>query len=490
MSAGKPEGDRDVIPRWRDPKSHANRAELDPLRIEERAQNSVGLDEREADWREHHTLGFALDLVGAAVVLGSTPAAREAAEEVLVSQSSSDVARLAARRVLAEPEHGPPAPLEEQTNAEGRAEIRRLKERLKADPRNTLAWTEIARYYTILGQRDKASAAMRIAIALAPDHRYVLRAAARLAVHHGQFDLAHSVVARAARTSYDPWLVATELATAGPAQVRPRFVRQARLMMEGGAFAPRSTSELASALGTIELRAGSQRRARRLIEASLEAPNDNAIAQGQALSKQLPSVEINDVLLGESAEARALRHGAAMESEKALQAAWEWHRDQPFASGPGELGSYHASVADRFEEGARIARAALKANPKEFLLSNNLAFCLLKLDRVAEAAEVLAAIDFDKLDQDQVSTYLATVGLFEFRAGRFDAGRSHYRTAIQRSRSTNHQTLAKINLAVEEYRAGCFEEAAELVREVLSATSHSHDPEVKAWLNRLPSQGR
>ena len=178
-----------------------------------------------------------------------------------------------------------------------------------------------------------------------------------------------------------------------------------------------------------------------------------------------------------------------MESGQALRAAWEWHNDQPFASGPGELGSYHASVAEEFEEGVRIADASLKANPNEFLLSNNLTFCLLKLDRVTEAAEILGEIETEGLDSATAATYIATVGLLEFRRGNPDLGRRHYQNAIQRSRSPSHRMRAKINLAVEEHRAGFFEEAMRLVDEVLAAASSSSDPEAKAWLDRLPSRG-
>jgi len=487
MSAGKPKGDRDVIPRWRNPRHPATRFELDPLRVEGRPVDRTGLREREGDWQANGTLGFALDLVGTAVVLGPSQPAKEAAKLVLETPGTSEVARHASRRVLASPDHEDLRSLSEPTNAEVRAQIHNLRERLRSDPRNAIAWAEAARHYTILGERGKAAGCMRVAVGLMPDHRYVLRAAVRLAVHHGEFDRGHALVARAPRTPTDPWLVATELATAGPAEARPRFVRHGRRMLEDVSFSPRSMSELASALGTFELRGGSQRRARRLIQDSLRAPNDNAIAQGQWLSKQMPSVEIDEILLGESAEARAIRHGAAMESEQALQAAWEWHQDQPFASGPGELGSYHASVAGKFEEGVRIAEASLKANSNEFLLSNNLAFCLLKLDRANEAAKILDDIQTEDLDSDQVPTFLATRGLFEFRVGNPDLGRRHYRTAIQRSRSSNHRILAKINFAVEEYRAGFFEEAMQLIREVLSAARADSDPEVRAWMRRLPS---
>ena len=197
MSAGKPEGDRDVIPRWRHPRSAPTRAELYPVQAQDRPVDKAGLHEREGDWHRTPTLGFALDLVGTAVVLGASDSARTAADMVLANSSTSQIARKAAKRVLSLPDSDVPA-VSDPSTPETRAQIRRLKQRLGHDPRNALGWTEIARYYTILGQREKAANAMQIAVYLFPDHRYVLRAAVRLAVHHGELDRAHAAVAKAA----------------------------------------------------------------------------------------------------------------------------------------------------------------------------------------------------------------------------------------------------------------------------------------------------
>jgi tetratricopeptide (TPR) repeat protein len=143
-------------------------------------------------------------------------------------------------------------------------------------------------------------------------------------------------------------------------------------------------------------------------------------------------------------------------------------------------------VSEQFDEGARIARAALKANPGEFLLTNNRAFCLLKLDRVAEGADLLDSIDPETLDRENATIFLATLGLLHFRSGRRESGRDLYAQAIRRAPSVSHEQRAKINLAVEEYRAGLWEDALSLTRELLAANQASDDPEIRAWLKRLP----
>lgn len=486
MSASSPEGDRNVIPFWRDPQHTAPQELASALSTKTRLDDVARL-EHEQDWVAHRTLGFALDLIGSGVVLGASPSVRDAAEFILETQGSPEPAKELARRVLGEASSsGEDGALFDPTPFEARQQVHRLRMKLQNDPRNAIAWAEMARYYTILGQRDQAARAMVMALALAPNNRYVLRAAARLAVHHGEFEHAHAIVSRSGVTPSDPWLVATELATAGPAEKRPRLVKHGRRMLEGGGFAARSTTELASALGTLEVRSGADRKARRLFEESLREPNDNAIAQGEWISHVLPSVAVDQTLLQESAEARAIRYGNAMESDKALEAAWEWHRDQPFASGPGELGSYHASLAGAYREGAAIAESALTANPGEFLLANNLAFCLLNLDETERAQEVLASIDVPALSGDQYSTYLATHGLLEYRAGNPVVGRGLYRRSIETTRDSRHRAVAKIMLASEELRLRS-PEASKALQEAFAASREVTADDIKLWLKRLPS---
>ena len=59
---------------------------------------------------------------------------------------------------------------------------------------NPIAYCELARCYTILGQQDKAEEMMNIALHLAPAHRYISRSAARLFLHLGDHDKAHYIV--------------------------------------------------------------------------------------------------------------------------------------------------------------------------------------------------------------------------------------------------------------------------------------------------------
>ena len=142
------------------------------------------------------------------------------------------------------------------------------------------------------------------------------------------------------------------------------------------------------------------------------------------------------------------------EWQRAVENSWLWLAALPFAEAPGVFGSYQASLGGDYAQGAALARAALLANPDEFLLRNNLAYCLLQLDLLGEAEPHLQEMArLDRTDLDHV-VFLATNGLRAFRAQDVGEGRRLYREAIQLSSDPGLRAAATISLAREEVLAG------------------------------------
>jgi hypothetical protein len=331
---------------------------------------------------------------------------------------------------------------------------------------------------------------MQVAVALAPADRYILRSAARFAVHRHEVDRAHSLVARAGSTPTDPWLMATEIALSHVADRPSRLVRRGQQALESGRYAPFDTSELASALGTLEATSGNDRGARKLFRQALTAPNDNSIAQAEWARANVSGVSFDESLLERptSWEARALVAGRAGNWINAVHEAWQWHFDQPFASRPAEFGSYHASAGQDFKSGVELARAGLVANPSEFLLRNNLAFCLASMDEVKAATAEFAEIDESKLAREQRSTYLATKGLIAFRSGDPDTGRRLYQQSIASWKHRENRLLATIMLVREELLAQA-PEAPSLAEQVFTQM-RGEDSDLQVWLGQLDSAAK
>ena len=288
-----------------------------PLR-EASAIDAVTEDElsrRVEDWQQSRTLGHATDLIASSIALGRTEVAVAAAEFVMclgdeAGSVAADVARgvlaaaaaimpdardaaerLAVRRTgLMTAGDGLEATVSSRfphlVRAQVAAKILRLRRRVVDDPRNVLCWLELGRNYARLGQTDKATRAIRSALAVAPDHRFVLRSAARFFLHAGEAEQAHDILRRSRATPHDPWLLAAEIAVATVVDRSSRLVKPAQGLLASDRFRPFHTAEMASALATMELVEGSAKRARKLFDASLRDPTENSVAQAQWAAQQ------------------------------------------------------------------------------------------------------------------------------------------------------------------------------------------------------------
>jgi len=108
-----------------------------------------------------------------------------------------------------------------------------------------------------------------------------LRSAACYYTVTGDPERANALLNQSARTPIDPWLAAAEIATATAAFRDSKVAKRAWNSVVHGDFHPTHVSELASAVGTLELKHGNEKRSKKLFRTSLENPNENAVAQAQ-----------------------------------------------------------------------------------------------------------------------------------------------------------------------------------------------------------------
>jgi tetratricopeptide (TPR) repeat protein len=487
---GPPRSDRKVVPRWRSFHASLALGELLPLpNAREQRAEPTGKDELghlRADYRANQIGPIAADLMGAALVLGQRETVLDVAEAVLENQiSATATARRLAERLMEADGNTPAAVQADQIlELEGDARRGELRRQLRESPRNALRWTDLARLQTIIGKERHAHRAMLTARGLAPEDRHVLRSAARLAIHRHRPDEARAMLRAVPRTRRDPWLLAVEISAADIAGERSPLIRVARQMLSDGRFADHELSELASVLATLELDAGDLRSSRQLFRQALVDPSENAIAQMTWAAPAL-GVKYDEEALAQptSWEARAITARRSGEWRRATQEARRWLEDQPFASRPAEFGSYEAAKGGDFKTGLSFAEDAILANPKEFLLRNNAAFCLLSMDETERAKSHLSEIDTKQLEPHNIVTLTATWGLYHFRSDAPDRGRELYLQAIRSSRNPTSRALATIMLAREEMRVGLAN--AGDTRERATKLAERDEPDLAAWLGQL-----
>jgi len=333
---------------------------------------------------------------------------------------------------------------------------------------------------------------MNVAVQLAPHNRFVLRSASRLWIHTGDKDKAFETLNRAGRTEHDPWLLAAEIAVGGVAKRKVKHVRKARHMLVDRHFAPRHLSELASAVATLELASGSRKQSKRLFRQSLETPTENSVAQAVwADTKSQLHLQLMPREWPTAYEAEALAHYEDREWKKSAERCELWQLDQPFSASPAWHGTFTAAVAMRdYAKGASFAEHGLVANPGDFTLRNNLAFCLINQDQLKRAEEELSEIDASNLEPRYAAVLAATNGLLNYRRGNIELGRTMYEEARRVARSErrpNLLALATMYHAIEEIAIsahGC----EGLRAEALELMKQSKDAVFRVLERRLTEQ--
>jgi Tfp pilus assembly protein PilF len=441
---------RRLVPRWHRFRDAIATGELDPhgVHIAKQLDVSEFITEKARQWENNKTLLFATDFVGAAYVLGVLGPARQAAEFILTPESgASPLAKKIASSVLGMP--ATPSGLgTEHRGTDHRSSIRALKQRSITEPRNTFVWADLALVYTTLGMREQASRVIRIAVALAPQDRFVLRCATRFLVHIGDPEQAHAILKSSDSIRTDPWLTAAELAVCSILDKSSRFTNAAEQMLAGKNVPPLHLSELAGALASTELWAGNSRRAGKLFTQSLIDPTENALAQSVWASSDVSIDQIGKVLQAQpnANEAQTLSTFWTGRWPESVAFSAKWAQDEPFSTRPFLHGSFlAASALENPSEGARIARLGLRVNPRDPGLLNNLAFSLVGQGKPAEAKEAIRDAPFEHAPQHSKICLVATKGLIEYRLGRPAEGKKLYQEAISQA--------AKLKLAPLKARA-------------------------------------
>lgn len=480
---------RRVIPRWRDAKTTLTTGELLVPQTSSHREIS-GLDlfqEKLKIWRAQGGIEFAAEVVTAAISQELYDDAIDAAEFLISKNDTKSTVISIAKQVLfrsgkkvVEKTNNLQNTIANHENLYKR--IHDLRNLLNDYPRNALMWADLSLNYVLLGQLQQSREVMTRAIILAPNNRFILRSATRLFVHLDEPDTAHDLLINKVITRFDPWLIAAEIATASVANIKPKLVREGKEFLERGKLPPFHLAELASALATLELNAGSLRKARKLFQLSLIEPTENSVAQSVWVKKDLPTLE-TDIAVNKTPrvfEARALDALFKMKWSEAVEASQLWLTDEAFSSRPAELGSYAASLGlENYFKAECFARDGLVANPNDLTLINNLAYALANQNKLIEALKTINNVSQSFTTSTEGIAIAATKGLINIRMGQIEKGKELYLQAISsawHTKNIDHYAFASINYAREMLRADNMtkNEALAIAENASSFTSNPH----------------
>ena len=438
MSIAPGKAKRRILPRWRASGKAARSADFSALKPARFAPVDVNGLVRKArlDFELEPSVGTAAEMMTAASLAGDDTTARQAALFLLDDRAATPGALASmARLIVGEEAFGHRISEQEKTS-----EIRRL---LRINGANPMLWSDLARHFASIGRKEKAQRCMSVALSMAPDHRWMLRTAARFLVHQEDSAAAHRLLANHPKTRSDPWLLAAELACAQVAGRAPKHWGAANDLLRRRSHSPEHSSELAAAVAMLELEGGNRKGARKAVFRALEAPTENTLAQ---VSWAMAQQRLQD---GFGLEALVQRTSDAYEADcrlrlaegdllGALGAAETWREDEPFAARPCAEIAFIASLIDDHERTAEMANCVslldghLELNVEMNCLFSKLSSGNLSQDRDGRELDRIRGRLLEAMEQGGEAAYhaIANMGLWEYRYGNPAVGRALYDKAV------------------------------------------------------------
>lgn len=467
--------DRWLIPNWRSFNKTTMLGELDSFQMSSNIVTETTIEDYISDWQSNNCVVNAADLLSAAFVNNkkTNTQVSKAANFILSNKTIATKSQISlACEILKKSSDKDLSDSFKNVTFDNlplsikfepiRAKIKQVKQIINNFPANPILYVELSRYYSILGQENQSINAMRIALHLANDNRFVLRCAARLFAHyHSEFNdhltYIHNILRKSPITSIDPWLTSAEISIANLRNRSSKFVKKGIELVNSKNISPANFSELASSIATVELMYGGNKKSREFFKKALICPNDNTLAQLEWASTKDTRLDfpVSDFDVKMNFEALALDNYHSNNFESAIENAAKWFIDMPFSKRPIMLGSNIASIILKDQAKAiSFINAGLLSNPNDPQLINNLAYSLALDNRPKEAFENINKIrnntDIDEITQICLN---ATSGLAYFRDGLFDEGRQKYIDAIDKTNRIGHKELnwiALLNYAREE----------------------------------------
>jgi len=457
--------DRRVLPNWRSFSLTVDLGELDGLKneVNDASLRILSIEDYVFSWERNKEIAIAGDLLSAAFVNGFTDDYRvkEAALFILSNREKSTDNLIKFAEYIINPTN---EVIEKKVTfdlTDGYDEIKKMiretKNIINKYPPNPILYVELSRLYSILGNKEKAIKNMSIAVQLAPENRFVLRAASRAYTHFGLADYIHDIIKKSEVSKYDPWIISTEIALATILDRSSSYIKKGFQMIESGKHNPYSITELAASLGTLEFFHGNRKKTKKMLNKSLISPNDNSLAQVEWISNKGYNFLINpnDYKIKNKYEALTLDNYYNNNFDEALKNSIAWFCDMPFSKSPIMFSSHIAgSILDKNYVAINILSAGLESHPNDPQIINNLAYALALENKLDEAEEYLGKIvSSSNIDQTANVCLSATKGLIAFRRGNQKKGRTLYFESIEKTDDMKNnylKGLAMLNYVREE----------------------------------------
>lgn len=422
---------RRVVPRWRDSTVTGAGGEYSS-----NAKASYKFREQEyladkLNFINNKNKISAIEAMYVAEFIGDKNLAATAARAVEAGGSISSILARATERCIS---RGSEFPAEKEGADIFIREARRL---LRIEYKNPVLLIDLARAITVNGRASFARRFVQTAVQLAPENRFVVRSAARYFLHIDEVDVALHILSRSPLLNSDPWVQASEIAVSSVAGKSSKLVKRLDDALQKETAGAIRHTELMSAVATVHLLNGNEKKAKRLFQKSLSAPNENSVAQAEWAARKI-GIAIPEIALQTpfSFEANSAHRYRSLNIEGAIEAAERWKEDESFSSRPLHWLGYLYALNDDPERSSeyhqRVVMNQLEPSDTDLL---NLNFSRIESGAIEVAAEELEKFCRSGRAKDHLPQILANVGALHYTIGDVDAGRQFYERSMAAARA-------------------------------------------------------
>lgn len=317
-----------------------------------------------------------------------------------------------------------------------RSIISRLKKLLSEHPRDWLTWSDVAFYYALLGEDERALHCLKISSNACPENAYIIRSHARFLVHLGKPEEALFLLKKSGAIKTNPLIASGALAISEAFDLPSVSVSSCKRLIKNYSGDPAYSSDLLASLGTIEFRNGNSRKAKEYFAITFKNPSENALAQYGWLHHKHgfnASVE-TEMLLSRSIESQVNRLYVQKDFLGCRSKLIELHRFQPFTDAPLTDAGYISLLGLEDPDFViELSQNRSSYQAMSFGELNNFIVAKLVLNDLSEVDGLLDLLA-EKVRKDQASdhrgVFLATAGMFMFKVGNTEQGRFLYQEAI------------------------------------------------------------
>lgn len=447
MTATVPDSDRRLLPSLRSSGTIATSGDLlsvTPKRVVPSTEISTPhFDELYSGWQKSPTIDVAAELLATGIVLGRLDSTAQVAKFITQHHQQVTQKILGIARSVLEPPEGPELSTKLPDRAEIRTRLKIAKEYLRENPKNAIVWMDRAQLHASIGQREVAERAVRNALILAPENRFVLRTAARFYAHIDQKERGIEVLRGADLLRNDPWIMSAEIALSDAAGDIPISLKRALSVAVSDHLDPWHTGELNGALATFAIHDRSVGKPGKFFRQSMRKPTDNAIAQAQWFANLNNSFNVSTELIQKSHayEAMALRARAERRWMDVLNACRNWSIVEPTSTRPLSMAGFLACVAlNDGRKALQFTNRWIELAPDSAEALNNHVVALTYAGELNIAERLFLRINQHSKDFNQ-TVNLATGGLLAYRKGDRAGGQKFYSDAMSTRGSQDSPNL-------------------------------------------------